>query len=235
MLSDSWPKPTVNNKRKLKLAAGMIFFNDCLNIERCLKSIENGVDVIFAVDGRFPNFPASSDLSTDGSRELVSSYSKSVLIDCPGFEVEKRSKYLEYCSFYSIDVLLIIDSDEYALNPESWNKFHYNLYSLIFGRDSTNYNVYSINLQWLGKSAEFLAYPRVWYKPEEIEYYGNRHYYYRNKNPLKIVVPHQADHSGNLIEGLNFGHNYELRSDSHQNSRFYYQTWLQNYEQSLPQ
>ena len=193
------------------------------------------MDFIFAVDGRFPNFPSSSDLSTDGSRELISSCSKAVLIDFPGFEVDKRSKYLEYCSLYSIDVLLIIDSDEYVLNPQSWYRFHYNLTSLIFGRDRAKYNVYAINLQSLGESKEFFAYPRVWYKPDDMEYYGNRHYYFRNKNPLKFIVPHQGDHSENLIEGIDLGHNHELRSDSHQASRFAYQTWLQNYEQSLPQ
>jgi hypothetical protein len=213
----------VNKKSKLKLAAGIIFFNDCSSLDRCLKSIENGVDAIFAVDGRFPNFPANSDLSTDGSRELVRSYSKSVLIDLPGLEVDKRTKYLEHCSLYSIDVLLIIDSDEYVLNPENWNKFHNNLKSLILGRDMDKYNVYAINLQTLGKSKEFLAYSRVRHKPDEMEYYGNRHYYFRNKNPLKLIVPHQADHSGNLIEGIDLGHNHELRSDSHQTSRFAYQ------------
>jgi len=234
LLTESLSQRIINKKDKIKVAAGIIFFNDCPSLARCLESIKDGVDLIFAVDGRFPNFPATSNLSTDGSRELVTSYSKSVLIDFPGFETEKRSKYLEYCFLYSIDVLLIIDSDEYVMNPENWNKFHYNLKSLIFDRDKAEYNIYSINLQSLYTDQEYLAYPRIWYKPEEIEY-GNRHYYFRNRNPLKPILPHQADHSPNLIEGIALGHNHELRSDYHQKNRIVYQTWLQNYERSLPQ
>jgi hypothetical protein len=119
----------------LKVAAGIIFFNDCVSLDRCLNSINEGVDVVFAIDGKFPNFPADSELSTDGSRELVSSFSKCVLIDFPRSEVDKRSKYLEYCAHYSIDVLLIIDSDEFVRNPENWSTFHHNLELIIFGRD----------------------------------------------------------------------------------------------------
>src|SRR5438876_1193322 len=131
-----------------KMAAGIIFFNDHSNLERCLQSINDGVDMIFAIDGRFPNFPGSSDLSTDGSRELVRSYSKCLLIDFPGQEFKKRSKYLDYCSIYSIDVLLIIDSDEFVLdNASDWNLFRDNLKRLIFDRDRRAYNVYALMLQ----------------------------------------------------------------------------------------
>jgi len=222
------------NEGTLKLAAGIIFFNDCSSLKRCLDSLIYGVDMIFAIDGKFPNFPADSYLSTDGSRELVKTYTQCMLIDYPRTEFEKRSKYLEYCRTYSVDVLLIIDSDEFVLNDADWKMFRHNLRRLIFDRDKSTHNVYAIKVQNVSKDNEFLAYPRIWYKPAEMEYYGDRHYYYRNKDPLVKNIPHQGDHSLNVIEGITIGHNHFLRHQYHLQSRFEYQTWLENYERSLP-
>jgi hypothetical protein len=112
------------NEDRLKLAAGIIFLNDYSSLKRCLDSLIYGVHMIFAIDGRFPNFLADSDLSTDGNRELVKTYPQCMLIDFPRSEFEKRSKYLEYCQTYSVDVLLIIDSDEFV---ETKHKMHESL------------------------------------------------------------------------------------------------------------
>src|SRR5215212_1670147 len=97
LLVNSFIGPIIAKRHKLRLAAGIIFFNDYSSLKRCLDSLIYSVDVIFAIDGKFPNFPADSDLSTDGSRELVKSYPRCMLIDFPRSEFEKRGKYLEYC------------------------------------------------------------------------------------------------------------------------------------------
>lgn len=191
--------------------------------------------MIFAVDGKFPNFTADSDLSTDGSREVVRSYSKCVLIDLPSSEYEKRAIYLKYCYIYSIDILLIIDSDEFILNNADWDLFRNNLKRIIFDRDKCLHNIYAVRLQTNANDGKFLPYPRIWYRPGDMEYHGGRHYFYRNKNLLVINIPHQGDHSLNTIEGVELGHNHLLRSESHMKSRFAYQYWLQNFENSLPQ
>jgi hypothetical protein len=225
----------LTRRPKLKLAAGIIFFNDCHSLKRCLGSLVDEVDMIFAVDGKFPNFSADSKLSTDGSREVVRSYSKCLLIDFPGSEYEKRAIYLKYCSVYSIDILLIIDSDEFILNNPNWDLFRHNLKRIIFDRDKCSHNVYAVRVQTSVKDGKFLPYPRIWYKPGDMEYYGGRHYFYKNKDPLVINVPHQGDHSLNIIEGVELGHNHFLRSEIHMKSRFAYQYWLQNFENSLPQ
>ena len=94
-------------------------------------------------------------------------------------------------------------------------------------------NVYSVYLQTVGKNTEFLAYPRVWYKPDEMEYYGRKHYNFRNKDHNKINIPHEGDHSCNLIEGITIGHDYTLRSQYYMKGRRYYQTWLENFEKKL--
>ncbi len=225
----------LKRENKIKIAAGIIFFNDYSNLDRCLNSINDGVDIIFAIDGRFPNFPDSSDLSTDGSRELAGSYSKCLLIDFPREEFEKRTKYLEYSSLYSVDVLLIIDSDEFVLDTASnWKLFRNNLKRVIFDRDRYAYNIYAVMLQSGNRSHEFLPYPRVWYKPVEMEYYGGRHYSFRNKDLTKINVSHQGDHSHNVIRGIKLAHDHSLRSKFHMENRLIYQIWLESFERSLP-
>jgi hypothetical protein len=185
---------------KGKLAAGIIFYNDYFSLERCLASLVNGIGIIFAIDGKFPNFLGDSNLSTDGSRDLVESYPRCMLIDFPRSEFEKCSKYLEYCFTYSVDILLIIDSDEFVLNNADWNIFRRNHKRTIFDRDKSKHNIYALKVQTVGKSHELLAYPRTWYKPAEMEYYGGQHYYFRNKDPLINNVPHQGNHSLNVIE-----------------------------------
>jgi hypothetical protein len=218
----------------MKLAAGIIFFNDRFSLQRCLYTLINDIDIIFAVDGKFPNFPGSYDLSTDGSREVLKSFSKCHLIDFPKSEFEKRSKYLQLCKVNNVDVLLIIDSDEFVLENAEWSTFKENLKTMIVDRDKCTRNVYAVDLQINHSKDEFLAFPRIWYKPDEMEYYGEKHYYFRNKNGLKNNLSHQADHSVNVIKGIRLGHDHTLRTKKHMDSRFIYQTWLQNYEKSLP-
>ena len=75
---------------KLGSVQEIIFYNDYLSLKRCLDSVIDGVDIIFAVDGKFPNFPGDSQLSTDGSGELVKSYSKCLLINSPESEPEYK-------------------------------------------------------------------------------------------------------------------------------------------------
>jgi Bacterial Ig-like domain len=84
---------TVDGDNKIRIGVGIIFFNDYSSLKRCINSINDGVDIIFAIDGKFPNFPGNSYFSTDGSRELVKSYPKCLLVDCPRPEFEKRKKY----------------------------------------------------------------------------------------------------------------------------------------------
>ena len=234
MLVNSFIQQITNRTRKLKLAAGIIFYNDRQSLKRCVDSLIYGVDIVFAIDGRFPNFPADSELSTDGSRELIKSYNRCILIDFPSPEFEKRSQYLRYCSSNFVDVLLIIDSDEFVLDNANWEMFRHNLQRIIFKRDKSRHNVYAIKIQTIDKNRS-LSYPRIWYKPAEMEYYGGKHYYYRNKDPKIQNVPHQGDHSLNTIEGIELGHDNSLRSQCHLQSRFEYQTWLENYERSLSQ
>jgi hypothetical protein len=231
----------------MKIAAGIIFFNDKDSLRRCIDSLVMGVDLIFAIDGKFPQYPGTEELSYDGSRELVKQYSdyKVVLVDCPKPEFEKRQHYLKLCSEYGVDVLLIIDSDEYVRSAEGgltdWQGFRRSLHKVIMERDDggNKHNVYGINMFDPTCDNSPLAYPRIWYRPEEMEYYAGRHYFFRNKYPVdhplhKINLPHQAAHNVNLIEGISLAHDHSLRSKHHMSGRHVYQIWLSNYEIHLP-
>jgi hypothetical protein len=174
-------------------------------------------------------------LSTDGSRELVKSYSKCLLVDCPNPEFEKRQKYLEYCDLYSVDILLIVDSDEFVLNNYGLQTFRCNLKTVIFDRDKCAYNVYAVMLQSLDNSHEFIPRPRIWYNPSQMEYFAGRHYCFRNKNTKKTNIYNQPDFFSKVIRGIELGHDHSLRSKYHLESRSIYQTWLVNFERSLSQ
>jgi hypothetical protein len=216
---------------KVRLGAGIIFFDDYSSLGRCIDSINDGVDIIFAIDGKFPTFPGDSQLSKDGSRELVKSYPKCLLIDYPMAEFEKREKYLEYCALYSVDILLIIDSDEFVLRDHNWELFRHNSEAVIFDRDFCTYNVYSVMLQSLDNCYEFAPYPRVWYNPAQMEYFAGRHYCFRKKKTKETSIPTQYK----IIEGIEIGHDHSLRSEHHLKGRSMYQTWLVNFERSLPE
>jgi hypothetical protein len=226
-------KKKMRGDDNIRLGAGIIFFNDYSSLKRCINSINEGVDIIFAIDGKFPTFPGDSQFSTDGSRELVNSYSKCLLVDCPKSEFEKREKYLEYCALYTIDILLIIDSDEFVLNCCDWETIRRDLKTAIFDRDKCEYNVYAVMLQCLENSQDFAPYPRLWYDPLQMEYYAGRHYCFRNKDLNKNNIPNQPDFVSRVIEGIVLGHDHSLRSKYHLEGRSMYQTWLVNFERSL--
>jgi len=232
LISKEFGKPGADDK--ITVGVGLIFFNDYSSLKRCLNSIHDLADIIFAIDGRFPTFPGDSEFSTDGSRELVKSYPKVLLVDCAKPEFEKREKYLEYCALYSVDILLIIDSDEFVVNGHDCKTFRRNVKTLIFDRDKCMYNVYTVMLQSLDNSEEFAPYPRVWYNPAKMEYHAGRHYCFRNKEDKETNISGQSDLISKVIEGIKVGHDHSLRSKYHLQSRSIYQRWFVDFERSLP-
>jgi hypothetical protein len=232
LISKEFGKPGGDDK--ITIGVGLIFFNDYSSLKRCLNSIYDLADIIFAIDGRFPTFPGYSEFSTDGSRELVKSYPNVLLVDCPKPEFEKREKYLEYCALYSVDILLIIDSDEFVLNGDC-KTFRRNLKTVIFDRDKCICNVYTVMLQNLDNSEEFTPYPRVWYNPVHMEYYAGRHYCFRSKEQKNTNISGQSDLISKFnLESIKLGHDHSLRSKYHLQSRSIYQRWLVDFERSLP-
>jgi len=235
----------------LRFAAGIIFFEDRDGLARLLESIHLGFDYMFCLDGKFPNRPGKTDLSADGSREVVKSYSNAILLDAPWPEPQKRAEYLRLCAKYGCDYLVILDTDEYAQNADraSWQAFREEAYRVVQLQYAGRHHVFSIYIQvaaraydnqvrhgdvWMKEGdVEYSHYPRLWYQPYNLEYYKGAHYYYRMKDPTHLYHKVPQVPSLEIIKSVKFRHDHELRTAEHQDARQQYQKWLVPYEAKL--
>ena len=163
----------------MRVGAGTVFFDDARGLQRCLNSVAPYVDLIIAIDGRFRDFEEFYDISVDGSKEVVESFSNAKYYCFPNLtEIEKRNKYLEIAHAYGLDFLIVIDSDEYA--RFDGNTFTKNLEKIIlqkkyseFGLDSAP-EVYGIKMydqQFERQDITVERYnERLFYKPGCLRY-----------------------------------------------------------------
>lgn len=217
----------------LVTALGVAFFDDKLGLKRCLDSAYKGFDYMICVDGRYKWFPSKHELSTDGSREVVRSYDNAVLVSAPNLmEVKKRQVMLDACGIYKVDVLCVLDSDEYFDESADWKLFNSDLQDVIIRQCEGRHNIFAIMGNPEGSEPDrFTEYPRIWYRPENMEYY-KRHYVFRRKyhpkhNPAlqQLCMP-----SGGVIRGVKFWHDKSLRNQEHHEGRVAYQAKLIEYE-----
>lgn len=224
-----------------KIAAGILFYNDRESLRRTLTSLYDNVDIIFALDGRFPNYPLQEgceDLSTDGSREMIRQdfAEKTVLVDAPIVEFQKRQKYLELCGQYNCNLLIIIDSDEYIWNEVShWEYFRRECYDKIIVESKGEHNIFNMKLfsqisvagghvldLWIDR-------PRLWYEPSTVRYGRGRHFEFIDKNGLL-----QTGGEGRpTINSVRLRHDDKLRTKEHNDGRLIYQAWLRDYEAGM--
>jgi hypothetical protein len=235
----------------MRFAAAIIVYQDRDGLKRLCDSIHQGFDFMFIEDGKFPNHPGESALSTDGTREVALSYPNAVLFDCPWAEYEKRQYYLKLCQDYGVDYLCILDSDEYAekSDAESWQKFRQNMYDIVQNTYHAEHHVFSIYIQvaaryydnqvrhtdvWLKEDdIQYGHYPRIWYQPYAIEYHKGTHHLYRMRDPRhKDHNVHQLT-TMHIIDTIKFRHDHVLRTPEHQERRRIYQSWLVPYEGDL--
>ena len=235
----------------IKYASGTIFYNDVKSLERTLESLKDKVDWMICVDGKFKHFTdfdndSNNDgLSTDGSRELVNSYDRAVLIDVPNsYEVNKRTAYLKECRRVRPDYLLIIDSDEYVYEPETdWQKFDkkvdevcvsipygkYNVFGIYTEVNSPHYDYIVHKITGKDKPAvsgkgvrQWQYHPRLWQRPFDMEYNGT-HYMFRNSNPNNPLNKEETNATVTIIPHLKIAHDHLLRSKEFLESRLDYQ------------
>ena len=91
--------------------ATIITYNDIETIEECIGSIENKVDRIIAVDGKFIDFPGDQEISTDGTLTVLGDHPKVETFILGGLsEVAKRNYPFNFVKDW--DVILSIDADE---------------------------------------------------------------------------------------------------------------------------
>lgn len=97
--------------------------NERAALERMWSSVQThipGEVILVAVDGRFLDFDAPEDLSTDGTREFALEHG--YLIDSVDYECEKRTAGLRFIDTLASDGdwVLNLDADEAITSMHSW-------------------------------------------------------------------------------------------------------------------
>lgn len=199
-------------------------FNDKDNIKRHLLSIPQYIHQI-TLDGRYKDFDHPSDLSDDGTREVVKTFFNCLLIDAGGLtEVEKRQIYFDLFNPINYKFLVVADSDEYFFGD--WQEFIHEL-------DDLYEKYYIINQPvCIGikvhnpPTGEFDPRPRIWINAHNVKM-GPKHNEFRNKLDNKGLF------FSHTIQSMKLKHDYKLRYPSYDNLRLIYQSRLISQEDKI--
>ncbi|HSA75491.1 MAG TPA: hypothetical protein VLE21_04815 [Candidatus Nitrosocosmicus sp.] len=196
----------------MKIAVGYCYYNDVESIKRGIPTFVNSVDYVFAIDGKF-SLREGEDYSNDGSTEYLEQFKNVIIRKFVGMEHDKRNQYLDLAREYEIDVLLIIDSDEYVLEAD-WDLFRKNL-------ENVKENISGVKFYYNEK--DWTPYPRIWKRPNEIRYYKTHNIFRVQGNLIRSpVVKH--------VEGISMGMGDDLRSDEYLKGTSEYQRKMLDYE-----
>lgn len=232
----------------IKIALATVFYQERKNLQRLVESASLddpfSPDVWFMVDGPFIGFKFAKkktpNKSDDGSREYLLTIGKVILDDYAGLQNEKRMRYVNLAVKHECDVMIIVDADEY-FHPEytDWKSFRRSLASVI-SRYDTEHEGTIFNLQmWIKKDyikgrnvvdkEDWKTYPRVWHKPENVEYFGGIHWYTRHrKKKTKIIITKVT-----IYGGLRLATDSLLRKYDFMEARDRWAEWQLNKETKL--
>lgn len=161
---------------RVLIGIGYCYFNDVESIKRGVPTFIDNVDYVFAIDGRF-SLRDGPDYSIDGSTEFLEKYSNVIIERFVGMEHDKRQKYIDLAVKYNVDVLIIIDSDEYV-SDANWLEFKQNLIDILDSPD----NIHGVNFF---TDNNITQYPRVWIRPHQIRYWNAHCLFEVNGNVIR--------------------------------------------------
>ena len=193
----------------MKFGVGVSFYNDKVGLRRLFASLSaSKVDIILAIDGRYPGFRSPFDLSNDGSRSVCNIFHNVLLVDFPATQIRKRNKYLQLSKQYGLDFLLILDSDEYIQEGADWALFKHACEESV-RLDEYQYRIYDVRYQnempWdLGER------PRVWFRPWQIRY-DVKHYRWIIRAKCKDRPVYEGDNGRRLLPGITIKHQRSIR------------------------
>lgn len=227
------------------LAAGIITYQDCKGLERCIDSIIDGVDIIFVIDGKYPEYGTSDSpqYSTDGTLELCQAYN-----DRLGYEMivryvkmsdsqrMKRNAYLSLASEHKCPFLLVIDADEYIAKGADWQQFRTILQTSkrfesginsghqAIGLDGKRfaYPVYNHNIAYQAAPNTLISLARLIYRPQDLIYVN--HWFLYTRETLQ-PTSYQNTNDANVIPGITIVTDEKCRPDSRLQVDLDYQ-WL---------
>lgn len=238
----------------MKIALGINFYNCANELKRLVDSIPKGfVDYIIGVDGVYRyHKEKNSDLpfeSNDGSKQIILENSGkkgyiAIFLNVENhIEFNKRNAYLKACEILNnIDVLIIVDSDEFFIYPEgttpedAFTTFKQNIEKTI--RKHKDHNVFSIRGLNMNANPPYdCAYPRIWVRPGEMRYLNGSHYYYGNiyREAKDIDTFNKqrfnyVQYSAAIIKGVVLAHSHSLRSKEFMKQREEYIEYLKRFE-----
>lgn len=212
---------------ELYIAVQLLFFNNFKSLERLIPTIYEFVDLIISVDGRHWTNKKYNEMSTDGSRELLSSYDKVILESINDYEWKKRQRVNNLCRINGYPNMIVIDSDEYAIG--NWEVFKDNWQKAIVN-DTNNYGLYKVEIQRTDSPHEIIYSwrPVLWRNPWEFFYQGRHDYFCRhNEEPVSYIRSYQN------VEGIKLNHDYSLRTKESMNIRQEIIEWQQQVDPPL--
>jgi hypothetical protein len=221
----------------IKIAIGLVFYEDMNGLARTLLSVADHVHEIFCIDGVYNRHPlaptagASDGLSHDGSREICKAFSNVSLIDMPFVtEVQKRNRYLELAKEKECDLLIILDSDEYVPTKEGcndWERFYSQIEKVVLQKYRMCYNMFNMYLHDVGMTDDANQWthkPRLLFKPYQIEYWYN-HHTFRKKAEYIRINPSPV-YPVDVVDGVRIWHDQSLRGKQRMQARKVYQDWI---------
>lgn len=205
----------------IKLAAGVVFYNDYKSLKRCLDSLSK-FEAVIAIDGKYTEFKDDNPLpvSSDGSWQLSAGYPNTITLICSSEEPYKRNMYLQVCKEYDIQNLLIIDSDEYVKSMD--DDFIARL-----PPDDAPAMIYGIKYEYT--EYNYTLYPRLWHRPYEFEY-TKAHNFWRHKPSGNIF---KSSPKESLMDGLIISGDDKLRDEQYLKQSYAYQKWLIEHERPI--
>ena len=222
------PEPEFNEK--IKIGVGYIFYKDLASIKRGFPTFVPFVDHVFAIDGRFSLYEGD-DYSDKETEEYIKSFPNVVYDKFVGMEHDKRQRYVDLAAKHNCDFLLIIDADEWVISAD-WDLFKQNAVKI--SREYPGENFLGVLVRYTPEGfvpEEFSNYPKLWARPEEVEYY-QAHCIFRNKKYGGVV---RSSSNCPVIEGIKLDWNDKLRSEEYVKSSYEYQQRMIDYEQPIRQ
>lgn len=193
----------------VKIAAGIITYNDRNSLERTLQTTVEYFDRLYIIDGRYPDYASKTDskYSTDGTHELVElynyKYNNCTYIQMFAEQKDKRTRYLKECEY---DFLVVIDADEYMI-VSSWSTFQDQLQRNILNMPArARFYQYQINYQ--SEPTKFINLGRLLYNPNNLIYVNH---WTLLADP---VIDSKSVMSAQLIEGITICTDDLLRPNS---------------------
>lgn len=222
----------------LKIGIGLSFYNDFDSLQRMLLSCQSyPIDKIIAIDGKYEGYPSKQMYS---DKEVLDLFKTSqtpyhIYKVAEKSQNEKRQAYFDAAKEHDLDVIIVMDSDEYFLHEKTnWPLFMDDLRDKIANHAHTYVQCYCIPTYLTHKGIEKMpdAYvenlPRVFHQPWKLTYVDD-HYTIRNKTTGVIMT----STSNQVLEHIALGHDHTLRTKQYKANTKKYEEELVEYENSV--